>query len=352
MEGLILSINNLWDKTVPELRAMAKKHNITGYSKMTKTPLIKELSSYYGFKKNAIKTPGTPFEEDNFDQYFTRTKTANKCLAVLESFMKNKKIKGVKTWIEPSVGSGVFYNQFPKNIKKIGIDLDKTVKPDLNINFYEYKVPKKAVVVGNPPFGYRGEDALRFINHSKNADVVAFILPMFFSSKGKGSAQFRVTEDLVLAKQIELAPDSFETPDGKRPKVYTVFQIWVNKRLGIKSITPNINWYNPNLWSDDIEMKTICTNKNRICGIKEIGNCDLYISSSFYGEITFVKHFNDVKYGAGIGLKIKNKKIIEKILKIDISKYANRSTSGVFHLGISSLKLMFIEEGIVKFKTK
>ena len=38
----------------------------------------------------------------------------------------------------------------------------------------------KYVVIGNPPFGLRGQLALKFINHSYDfADYVCFILPHF-----------------------------------------------------------------------------------------------------------------------------------------------------------------------------
>ena len=49
------------------------------------------------------------------------------------------------------------------------------------------------IVIGNPPFGLRGQLALKFINHSsKFADYVCFILPQLFQSDGKGVPRKRV----------------------------------------------------------------------------------------------------------------------------------------------------------------
>ncbi len=72
------------------------------------------------------------------------------------------------TFIEPSVGNGSFYNFLPDD-KKIGIDIDANIKFD-NVIVSDYLdfTPKngKYIVIGNPPFGLRGNLALRFINHS------------------------------------------------------------------------------------------------------------------------------------------------------------------------------------------
>ena len=49
------------------------------------------------------------------------------------------------------------------------------------------------VAIGNPPFGLRGQLALKFINHAaKYCDYVAFILPQLFESDGKGVPRKRV----------------------------------------------------------------------------------------------------------------------------------------------------------------
>ena len=82
------------------------------------------------------------------------------------------------------------------------------------------------VVFGNPPFGLRGNLALRFINHaSAFSDFVCFILPSSFESDGKGSARARV-KNLNLIYSKPLQNDVFFDPDGTRIEVKgCVFQV-------------------------------------------------------------------------------------------------------------------------------
>jgi len=89
-------------------------------------------------------------------------------------------------WIEPSAGNGAFFKLLPKN-NRTGLDIkplnDEIVKQD----YLKYGLPKnkKNIVLGNPPFGHRGVMALNFINHSKNADYVCFILQCFLQAVAK-----------------------------------------------------------------------------------------------------------------------------------------------------------------------
>jgi predicted RNA methylase len=53
---------------------------------------------------------------------------------------------------------------------------------------------KKYIVIGNPPFGLRGQKALQFINKAFTfADFVCFILPPLFNSDGRGSPKKRIS---------------------------------------------------------------------------------------------------------------------------------------------------------------
>ena len=85
------------------------------------------------------------------------------------------------------------------------------------------------VILGNPPFGLRGNLALQFINHSYSfADAVCFILPPLFDSDGKGSPMGRV-KGYRLAHSEKLPTNSFVYPNGKEVDVATVFQVWTKK---------------------------------------------------------------------------------------------------------------------------
>jgi hypothetical protein len=131
------------------------------------------------------------------DQFYTTDKTAKYCYNKTLEILKRLKINITDyTFIEPSAGCCSFYNILPKN-KRIGIDIDpkgELAKELVKCNYLDFTPKtKKNIVIGNPPFGLRGNLALRFINHSYNfADIVAFILPPLFNSTGKGVPMTRI----------------------------------------------------------------------------------------------------------------------------------------------------------------
>jgi len=132
-------------------------------------------------------------------------------------------------FIEPSAGHCNFYNLLPHD-RRIGIDIDpkgNTASELIKTNYLDYTPDSSNnyIVIGNPPFGLRGNLALRFINHSHSfADVVAFILPPLFDSTGKGVPMKRV-KGYKLAHSEKLPINSFEYPDGKAVEVATLFQV-------------------------------------------------------------------------------------------------------------------------------
>ena len=127
------------------------------------------------------------------DQFFTTEKTANYCYSKMLSVLRELEINEKEyIFIEPSAGCCNFYKILPED-RRIGIDIEPKgeLKEELiKINYLDFEPKdraKKYIVIGNPPFGLRGNLALRFINHSlRFADVVAFILPPLFNSTGKG----------------------------------------------------------------------------------------------------------------------------------------------------------------------
>ena len=172
------------------------------------------------------------------DQFFTTKKISKYCYEKTLEILKNLKINYKDyTFIEPSAGCCNFYNILPEN-KRIGIDIEPKGDNKNNLikeNYLNFipKDNKKYIVLGNPPFGLRGNLALRFINHSyKFADIVAFILPPLFDSDGKGVPKKRVV-GYKLAHTEKLPLNSFQYPNGKGVDVATIFQVWtkINRHL-------------------------------------------------------------------------------------------------------------------------
>ncbi|CFW93406.1 putative type II DNA modification enzyme (Methyltransferase) [endosymbiont DhMRE of Dentiscutata heterogama] len=281
-------------------------------------------------------------EKNILDQYFTKKYIAEKLLKKTKNIISQYEKIEKYTWLEPSVGEGCFYDLLPPN-KRIGVDVDPKRKDVIKSDYLKYKLPDKPlIVIGNPPFGHRGVIALEFINHSKEADFVCFILPMFFDSKGKGSIRYRVKGfNLIYSEQLE--ENAFYTPNNNEDiDIKCVFQIW-SKKYSNPSIQ-DLNWYslrNKNPFKKYLDVFTVSLAKKRECGKKWIfeEKADYYLSTTFYGENKVVDTFEKVKYKSGIAIKIStsNKEEIQKIKYLlenaNWNKYSSLATNSCRHIG-------------------
>lgn len=284
------------------------------------------------------------------DEYFTKIEIAKDLIKKTKNIISKYEDFSKYTWIEPSVGDGCFYNLLPDN--KIGVDINKTRFDTIQTDYLNFVLPNKPlIVIGNPPFGHRGVLALEFINHSKNADFVAFILPMFFQSLGKGSIRYRV-KDLNLIYEEILPKNSFYTPDGKEKDIKCCFQIWSKKH---KEEKKEFSWYNQREkkepFSNILKVLTVSLAKNRECGKEWIFDkkADFYLSSTFFRENSVVKEFSEVKYKSGIAIVYKNENYRDKLDKLflnaDWNKYSSLATNGCRHIGKSHIFKLLEDEG-------
>ena len=289
---------------------------------------------------------------NELDEYYTKPEIAiylyKKTCSIISKYDDVKKY----TWIEPSVGNGDFYKLLPKK-KTIGIDIKKTKFNTIKKNYLEYELPKTpCIVIGNPPFGHRGVLALQFIQHSKNAEYVAFILPMFFQSKGKGSIRYRV-KGLNLLYEVVLPENSFYIGD-KAIDVKCCFQIWSKYHSAVKE---EFSWYNNSNsepFSNIVSVKTVSLAKNRECGKEFIFNkkANHYLSSTFFNENHVVQDFKDVKYKSGIAIiyQTHNLKLIKKLDNIfkraDWTIYSSLATNGCRHIGKSHIFQLLSDSGV------
>ena len=206
--------------------------------------------------------------KNKFDEYFTKPEIAKKLFEKFCEIVGAKEDLSKFTFIEPSVGNGAFFELLPRN--KIGIDIKPTEFDTIKSDFLAYDLPNNPntpfVVIGNPPFGHRGVLALEFIKHAQNADFVAFILPMFFQSLGKGSIRYRVPQNLHLLYEETLPKNSFYTPSGKDTDVHCCFQIYSKNH---KSQKREFSWYKDSgkePFSEILRVVTVSLAKNREWG--------------------------------------------------------------------------------------
>ena len=193
----------------------------------------KELNSVpqsYQFdlmKLNNIPIDYSKYSYKEKDQFYTPYKTAEKCFNIFQTFLQEKgETDNEYTYIEPSAGDGSFLKIIPEN-KTLAIDIEPKGENIETADYLNWTPPlyKKYIVFGNPPFGLRGQLALKFINYSASfADYVCFILPQLFESDGKGVPRKRVDGfNLVHSEKLDT---NFYEPNKKEVKVNCIFQIW------------------------------------------------------------------------------------------------------------------------------
>jgi len=299
----------------------------------------KKVPNNYYFDLNHLLNDKYSEEPEIYlDQYFTKSETAIYC------FEKLKEIVDIKDYIiiEPSAGDCSFFNLLLKD-KRIGIDLKPRHKEIIKMNYLDYQPPKgNYIVFGNPPFGLRGNTALRFINHSALfADYVAFILPPLFNSKGKGVAGTRV-KDFKSIYCEKLPVNSFIYPNGKEVDVSTIFQIY-SKKDQIDTLKLTCNTYIKIYSLSDGGTPSSTRNK------KMLYKCDIYLPSTCFSGMKIYTSFDDLplKRGYGIVILKDRERVLNLFNKIDLSKEAFLGTNSSLNLNFETIRNILIKNGFV-----
>jgi hypothetical protein len=285
----------------------------------------------------------------NQDQFYTTKEISKYCYDKTLKILKDLKIDITQyNFIEPSAGCCNFYSILPKD-RRVGIDIEpkgilkKEIIKSNYLDFYP-NPNKKYIVIGNPPFGLRGNLALRFINHSYSfANIVAFILPPLFDSTGKGVPANRV-KGYKLAYNEKLPLNSFEYPDGKKVNIATRFQIW--SKININNIK--------------IEKKQSCKSIIRIYSLsnggtpsstrnkKMLNKCDIYLPSTCFKGMKVYDTFEELPNKRGYGvIFLKYKDILIEYFKKDIKweKIAFLSTNSALNLRTDIIENVVLQKG-------
>ena len=275
------------------------------------------------------------------DQFFTTEVVAAECFAEMRAFLAQRALPIENyRFIEPSAGSGVFYDLMPLD-RRIGIDVCPVRRDLIRNDFLTWRPSSVSptVVVGNPPFGYRAWLALAFVNHAaKFADHVGMILPMAFQSDGKGSPKHRV-EGLTLQSSRILPANSFVDATGRSVKVNALWQIWSKgKNTSARKVTCK-TW---------VDLFTVDQRKERLCGQARMTEADWFLQRTFYRDPpTLVKSFDQVRYVCGYGIVFKRKKreLTEFLKNVDWHQYSNLAAHNCRHISMYHIERALTDGG-------
>lgn len=270
------------------------------------------------------------------DQFFTTEDTAKYCykkyIEIINQYDENP---SEYTYIEPSAGSGNFLKILPKNT--IAFDIEprhnKVVKQDYLL--WKPNDKQRYCVFGNPPFGLRGQLALKFINHSYSfADYVCFILPQLFASDGKGVPRKRVKGYYLI--HSEPLKTYFQDPDNKKIKINCIFQIWSKHHINENYIIKNNNNEDITIYSLS-DGGTSSTTRNKEMFYK----CDAYLPSTCFGEhnMKYYESFDLLpgRKGYGIVFHVNKKEYLIKFKSINWGKVAFLSTNSAYNIRSSQI---------------
>ena len=131
----------------------------------------------------------------SLDKYYTSLNLAKYCIDKTFGIIGEENITEI---IEPSAGDGSFSNQIENCIAyDIEPENKNIIKQDFLTLDLNYK--KGRLIIGNPPFGDRGNMITKFYNKSiELADYVAFILPIKYKDNDAKLYKF----DLVYSEDL------------------------------------------------------------------------------------------------------------------------------------------------------
>ncbi len=141
--------------------------------------------------------------------------------------------------VEPSAGAGAFV----RPLRKLGFNvLALDIEPDgagiIRGDFLKDDIlpnNKKIVVIGNPPFGFASNVAIKFFNRAaEKASIIAFIVPRTFR---KISVQNKLCKNFHLLYDEDIPNFAF-IKDNKPHNVPCAWQVWEWKKIARKIEPP------------------------------------------------------------------------------------------------------------------
>ena len=161
---------------------------------------------------------------------------------------------------------------------------------------------------------------------------------MAFQSEGKGSPKHRVIGAELVQSKL-LPNDAFVNERGQTVKINALWQVW---RRGVNNRAP------ARTCSSWVDLFTVDIRKERLCGHERLHEADWLLQRTFYGDSpSLVKRLEDVKYGCGYGIVIKQQKpsITATLNKIDWKEYSNLAMHNCRHISMYHIENALIDAG-------
>ena len=184
-------------------------------------------------------------QKDTLDRFYTNEDVATDLYKTFKRIL-GPAFKQIDLFIEPSAGSGAFYNLLPQK-KRLGYDLEPACEGVIKQDFYttdDSQLDAECIAyIGNPPFGRNASDAIKFFNHcAKNpkAHYISFVVPKSFQ---KSSIQDKLDTCYWLLHDENVPSDSFVYNDDSYD-VPCCFQIWQRMQIRRKEfVVPKNIWF-------------------------------------------------------------------------------------------------------------
>ena len=105
--------------------------------------------------------------DTSLNPFYTKQEVAASCWNFFtETLPSVNRTVSEMFFVEPSAGTGAFYNQMPP-LRRLGIDVlpkcENVITQDFFTVSYLPYAPQDTAIVGNPPFGKRGKMAVAFL---------------------------------------------------------------------------------------------------------------------------------------------------------------------------------------------
>lgn len=177
------------------------------------------------------------------DEYYTRDDVATHFVHKTITYLYPKE---VKLFVEPSAGEGAFIKPLlGMDYPVVAYDINPKHNEIVQADFLTLKLPERltdglTVAIGNPPFGFASNNAIKFFNRcAEFADYIAFVVPRTFK---KISVQNKLHKNFHLVKEYEVPKYAFVV-GGKSHNVPCVYQIWERRETLRPIKAGNLNKY-------------------------------------------------------------------------------------------------------------